>query len=441
VTTREEPTAPNRVGQQELGTTNPRRVGATLYEDFIPQLRGRKAAAIYQEMAWNDATIGAILYAVEQLVRQVVWSVDSDSEQTTEFLADNIQGLQSSWDDFISSALTEVIYGWSMFEVVYKLESGRLYWDKFGFRAQESLHEWILSDKGDLEAFVQIGRTGENITIPADKLIHFRTTTGDGRPEGRSWLRRCYRAWHMKKYVEDQTAIGISRDLNGVPLAKIPSETLMAGPGNDEYDTVKEIITGLKVDEQAGVMWPSDVEEDGHELFSLELLSTSGRPKTDSLAFIRQAAMDISAVMLAQFIGLGRDAVGSRALAEPQQELFQTALGALLDSIEEQFHRQATEKLLEMNGLPSGRIKHGELRDIDLDAIGNYVLRVSQAGGEFFGPDGAGMDEFREMAGLQPLEMMLLEDENTEQDVEPDPEVEDEGPDPEVGPEVQEDEE
>jgi len=433
VTTRQEGTAPSRLGQQELGTANPRRVGSTLYEDFIPQLRGRKAAAVYQEMAWNDATVGAILYAVEQLVRQVTWTVDSEDDTTRDFLTDNIEGLSHSWDDFISSALTEVIYGWSMFEIVYRLEEGQLWWSKFGFRAQESLHQWVLADNGDLEAFVQIGKDGNNITIPAEKLIHFRTSTGDGRPEGRSWLRRCYRAWHMKKYVEDQTAIGISRDLNGVPLAKIPSAALMAGPGTDEYDTVKEIVTGLKVDEQAGVMWPSDVDEDGHELFSLELLSTSGRPKTDSLAFIRQAAMDIAAVMLAQFIGLGRDAVGSRALAEPQQELFQTALGALLDSIEEQFHRQATVKLLEMNGMESGRIKHGELRDIDLDAIGNYVLRVSQAGGEFFGDDGTGMDEFREMAGLQPLEMTLLEDENTEQDQpeeaeqdEQEPEVEEE---------------
>lgn len=404
----------NRVGT-ELGVTNPRRAGSTLYEDFIPQLRGRKAAAVYQEMSWNDATIGAILYAVEQLVRQVEWTVESDNDTTRDFLDDNIAGLEHSWDDFIAAALSEIVYGWSMFETVYRLDAGRIWWAKFGFRAQSSLHEWILSETGELEAFVQIATTGGNVVIPAEKLIHFRTSTGYGTPEGQSWLRRAYRAWHMKKYAEDQTAIGIARDLNGVPLARVPGETLAAGPGDDEYDTVRRIVTGLKVDEQQGVMFPSDRDPDnGEYLFDLELLSTSGRPKTDPLAFIRSQSQDIASVMLAQFIGLGRDTVGSRALAEPQQELFQTALEALLDSLEEQFHRQATERLLELNGLESGRVVHGALRDVDLDGISNFILRVAQAGGDFFPPDGSGMDEFRQMAGLAPVEQTLLESENLE---------------------------
>ena len=216
--------------------------------------------------------------------------------------------------------------------------------------------------------------------------------------------------------MEELTTIGIQRDLNGVPIAYIPSDIILAGAGDTEYDQIKSIVTGIKVDEVSGVMFPSDVDEDGNQMFRLDLLSTSGRPKTDSLQFIRSQAQDIASVMLAQFIGLGRDSVGSRALAEPQQELFQTALGALLDSIEEQFHRQATERLLEMNGMASGRIVHGELRDIDLDGISNFVLRIAQAGGEFFPADGSGMDEFRQMAGLQPLDELMIEDENVMQE-------------------------
>ena len=193
----------------------------------------------------------------------------------------------------------------------------------------------------------------------------------------------------------------------------------MAGPGNDEYDTMKAIVTGVKVDESAGIMLPSDRDEAGNLYFDFDLISTSGRNKIDSLAYIRTLAMDIASVMLAQFIGLGRDAVGSRALAEPQQEMFQTALGALLDSMEEQFHQQATVPLLELNGMESGRIKHGQLRDLDLEGISNFVLRIAQAGGDFFPPDGEGMDEFRQMAGLQPRDAVVIEDENVGGDFEP----------------------
>jgi len=404
---------PARLGE-ELGVSNPQRIGSTLYEDFLPKLRGRRAANVYEEMAWNDASIGAILYATEQLVRQVDWTVESDDDATKEFLNANIEGLSHSWDDFISAALSELVYGWAVFEVVFKLEDGKVMWHKFGFRPQTSLHEWILDDVGELAAFVQTLRSGRTAVIPAQKMVHFRTTTGEGRPEGRSWLRRAYRSWFIKKRVEDIISIGIERELNGMPVMKIPTDVLVAGPGNTEYDKAKAIVTGLKVDELSGVLMPSDTDEDGNLYFELDLLATAGRNKIDALAFVRTLAMDIASVMLAQFIGLGRDAVGSRALAEPQQEMFQTALGALLDSLEEQFHRQATQPLLELNGMESGRITHGELRDLDLEGISNFVLRIAQAGGEFFPPDGSGMDEFREMAGLDPQDAIVIEDENVD---------------------------
>ena len=35
-------------------------------DEFLPELRGKKAIRTYQQMRDNDATIGAVLYAVEQ---------------------------------------------------------------------------------------------------------------------------------------------------------------------------------------------------------------------------------------------------------------------------------------------------------------------------------------------------------------------------------------
>lgn len=399
----------------ELGTVNPTRVGSTLYQDFLPQLSGSRAARVYEEMSWNDATVGGILYAIEQLVRQVEWTVESDSVEVIDFLNENIKGLEQSWDDFISAALTELSFGWSLFEIVYRLDNGRVYWHKFGFRTQSSLHKWHLNDKGDLEAFEQTMRGGSTVIIPAEKLIHFRTMTGEGRPEGRSWLRRAYRSWYFKKRIEDITAIGVERDLNGIPIAYVPSEVLLAGPGDDAYDTVKDIVTGVKVDEQQGILFPSDVDPDnGAKLFEFDLLAPQGRSKTDSLQYIRALSMDIASVMLAQFIGLGRDAVGSRALAEPQQELFQMALGALLDSIEEQFHRQATERLLAINGMEGGRIVHGELRDVDTEAISQFMLRIAQAGFDWTAEREDPMsvpDELRQMVGLELQDATVVEGE------------------------------
>ena len=264
---------------------------------------------MYEEMAWNDSTIGAILYATEQLIRQVDWTVESDSDQTRDFLEQNLEGLTHSWDDFISAALSELIYGWAVFEIIFQLVDGKLMWGKFGFRPQSSLHEWILDDVGELAGFVQTLRNGSTATIPAHKLIHFRTTTGEGKPEGRSWLRRAYRSWFFKKRIEEIVGIGIERELNGMPVMKIPTDVLLAGEGDEEYEKARKIVTGIKVDELQGVLLPSDRDDDGNLYWELDLLATSGRNKIDALAFIRSLAMDIASVMLAQFIGLGRDGV------------------------------------------------------------------------------------------------------------------------------------
>ena len=66
----------NREGFAEIGTTGLKRSGGFIDQEWLrqlatPTLRYRA----FSEMRDNDATIGAILYAIETLIRQVEWSV------------------------------------------------------------------------------------------------------------------------------------------------------------------------------------------------------------------------------------------------------------------------------------------------------------------------------------------------------------------------------
>ena len=63
-------------GSEELGRVGQRRYGGIFYEEFLPELRGRKGAEVFTEMSNNDETVGAILFAVEMLVRQASWNVE-----------------------------------------------------------------------------------------------------------------------------------------------------------------------------------------------------------------------------------------------------------------------------------------------------------------------------------------------------------------------------
>ena len=61
--------------KKEMGRIGQRRYSGVIYEEFLPELRGKRGIETYREMSENDDVIGAILFAIEMLVRQASWNV------------------------------------------------------------------------------------------------------------------------------------------------------------------------------------------------------------------------------------------------------------------------------------------------------------------------------------------------------------------------------
>ena len=59
----------------ELGVTGVKRVSGYVDEEFLPALRGRKAVRVYREMSANDSMVGALLFSIDKLLREVEWKV------------------------------------------------------------------------------------------------------------------------------------------------------------------------------------------------------------------------------------------------------------------------------------------------------------------------------------------------------------------------------
>ena len=60
----------------ELGSTGLKRSAGYVNEEFLPALRGRKAVQVFREMSENDPIVGALLFAVDRLLRQIEWRVE-----------------------------------------------------------------------------------------------------------------------------------------------------------------------------------------------------------------------------------------------------------------------------------------------------------------------------------------------------------------------------
>src|SRR4051794_2932148 len=146
----------------EVGRSGLKRVSGYVQEEFLPQLRGRKAVQIYREMSDNSPVIGGFLFAIERLIRQVEWRVgpaseNADDKANAEFVEQCMNDMSHSWGDMIGEVMSMVIYGWNLSEVVYKKRvgpweedsryrskytDGKLGWRKIQTRAQETLLRW-----------------------------------------------------------------------------------------------------------------------------------------------------------------------------------------------------------------------------------------------------------------------------------------------------------
>lgn len=372
-------------------------------------------------MSENDDVVGAILFAIEMLIRQCDWNVEpggstAKDRAAAEFVKSCMDDLQDTWIDTISEILSFLTFGWSFHEIVYKrrmgntkdprtrskFHDGLIGWQKLPIRAQETLYQWEYDNEDNLLGMTQMPPPDfGTFTIPMEKALLFRTKSRKNNPEGRSILRNAYRSWYFKRRIQEIEGIGIERDLAGLPVIYGPD-------GLDLWDSTipdnAEIMAGLermvrniRRDEMEGAVLPYG--------YKLELLSSGGTRQFDTNAVINRYDTRIAMTVLADFIFLGHDKTGSWALSSDKTELFAVAIGAFLDIICETFNSQGIPPLIDMNGTHFAGITaypqmvHGDIEDIDITKVSAFIRDMTGIG--VLIPDD-GLEDYIRRAGHLP---------------------------------------
>ena len=393
----------------EVGSTGLQVNGGVVTQDFLRQLQGRAGSAVYKEMAENHPVIGATLSAIEMLFRSVEWTVepsDSDDQRSideAEFVAECMGDMSSSWQDFISSVLGFLVYGYSFHEIVYKrrdgrtddgtssrFDDGRIGWRKMPLRSQETISEWVFDQTGGIEGAIrQDPSTGSTVFLPIDRCVLFRTTTRMNNPQGRSILR----------------SAGIERDLAGMPVALVPPQLLSDSATAAEtaaLSAIKEIVRNIRRDEQDGLVFPLAYDPDtGNLAYDIKLMSTGGRRQFDTIQIIARYDTRIAMTMLSDFLLVGHDRIGAQALSVSKIELFQDSISAYLANMADVLNAYAIPRLMRINGVSDDlapTISYTAPRAPDLDTISNYVSKLTTSGAMI--PDDQLDDYLRDVAGL-----------------------------------------
>jgi hypothetical protein len=407
------PSAERVIDFREIGASGLRRFSGFVFEEFLANLLQWKGAAIYKEMSWNDSTISACLSAIEMLVRKVDWGVKPASNQpydleAAEFLDSCRDDMSISWSELINEVIHETMtYGYCVEELVYKRrcgdvvdpsmrskhQDGRIGWRKLSVRSTDTIYRWQFDDHGGLQGVEQLAPPHYyHVTIPVEKFLLFRTRITKNNPEGRSLLRGCYRDWYMKKNIENIEAIGIERDLAGLPVALVPPELLSSEASQMEkanLQMIQKIVTNIRNDEQAGIVFPRILDQNGKDMYELKLLSTGGTRQFDTDKVIHRYDARIARVFLADFLLIGQEKSGTSSMVGSRQSLFNAAIEGFLGIICDVFNNYAVPRLFALNDFKVSafpQITHSDLGSVDLKELAAYITSLSGAGMPLF-PD------------------------------------------------------
>ena len=382
-------------------------------DEFLPELRGKKAIRKYREMRDNDSTIGAVMYATEQVLRDVDLKVSpandtAEAKREAEFVKSVLDDMDHTLDDHVAEALSSLSYGFAWFEVIYKRRNGpttrsdksrskysdgRMGIRKVAIRAPWTISRFDVDTKtGDVLGIYQDGSGYNNSNyIPTRKSLYYRTTTINGDPAGRSILRNAYTSYEYVNNLQSIEAIAVERELAGIPVARIPAEYLSGDATAIQsgfVSNLQAILRDVKFNEQGYIILPSDTypDKDGaptnQRLVDVELMSSSGSRNIEIDPVVRRYQHDIARSVLSEFLMLGGGNTGSYALSKSKTDLFLRALESYIQAIVDVLNKQLVERLWELNGLNYDlmpTIVAGDVAPHDLREIAAFLRNLNGA--------------------------------------------------------------
>jgi len=404
-----------------IGVTGLKQSGGYIQEEYLTELSGERWWRAVAEMSTTDPTISGILFAIQMLMRQTPWTVTPFSDEQADkdvaaFVESCLHDMREPWALALSEILSFLPWGYAPLEVIYKVrggemakgdgtvdalrsskhDDGRIGWASWSIRSQDTIQTWDFDENGDAVAFTQWAPPDfQPRRVPLAKCLLFRTSLRKSNPEGVSILRSVYRPWYFLQRLQNLEGIGIERDLVGIPEIDVPPE-LLDPDAPAEYKAAlnyyKQIGQNVRNDEQACIIMPLAYDANGKELYRFKLVSAAGTRQFDIGKSVERYKTDIAAAVMADFMRIGHEQVGSYSLVSSKTSLFATALGAWLDSICSVINARIPE-LLRFNGIDASRppaLTHGDVEKLDLKELGEFLkaLTAARAGGMFAGPAG-----------------------------------------------------
>ncbi|MCK5610883.1 hypothetical protein KAR91_53915 [Candidatus Pacearchaeota archaeon] len=409
-----------RMLKSQVGYTGLNQIDGRIYEEGRVELRWPENLRTFAKMSY-DPTIRAANNVIDIMIGRVKWEFKARKEapeqahRAAEFLNYCKENMEDghTWDSTIQEFGSYRIYGYHVSEKVYtKVKEdgewyGKLKWAKLPTRSQSTLGRWKFDDESrrllgveqDLNK-INFGpqyrgvpsNAGGQVFIRREKMMLFRYGTQRENPEGESPLKGCWIPWKYKSIIEEYEAVGVAKDLGGIPILEIDANYLAKAYADSNsaeaanLDVLEAASAGLHSGEQTHITIPMAYTDTGKPLFGFRLIGIDGGGKQYNVDdIIKRKQQEILMLYLADVLKLGSDSHGSFALAESKNNLLAFAIEHHLQLMSDVINNDLIPQTLAANGyhfpkVDMPQIHFKDLDDIDMDVFSKFVQRVASTG-------------------------------------------------------------
>ena len=393
----------------EVGYTGLHVSNGQILEESKQELRFPESIKTYKKMAM-DTTLSSALGLYEMMVARVGWRCIPPKDPTpaeqskADFVNSCLDDMEHSWFEFIKEATSMYTFGFSVHEKVYrqrlkrtgsKYNDGLIGLRKLPIRSQDTISKWLFDDTGrklvgleqdvrfsdDLHRFTTLKDT--KVIIDRPKFLLFRSNVKRDNPEGVSLLKNCYQSWKWRLALEEHEAIGVSREMRGIPVIYIPPHYMSPDASAEQkaiYDYYKRAVTNLHMNEQTGMVMPMAYDPDSKQpLFKFELMSVMGTKGYDVGAIIQRYDNKMLMAFYADLLKMGQEKVGSFSLAGAKTNILAMAIEHRLMEIQTVLNNDLIPQLFALNKWADERLPtfvFDDLDEEDLDEFSKAVQRI-----------------------------------------------------------------
>lgn len=391
----------------------------SIYSDSLRELKFPECLKTYDKMSISSV-IASTLVAINTIASRVQFNIEPyDQSQTHKdrslFLEQCLfYDMDETFNDVLKDFLTVNQYGFCVLEKVFrfrrkkdgsKYDDGRVGIKYLPLRSQKSIVDfkydknnrrlvslmqemsYNTSLKGGYDFRSVLKSVSNQIELPIDRILFFKSNSSSLNPYGKSPLHSAYTSWRVLEKLRDIETVSINRNLNGIPYLKCPTEVMDADETDAEsilrVTKLRKGLSRISTGEQSYILLPSDrysADEGAAAQYEFGLVSGS----SSHLSAIRQAIGnyngEVYQAMCADVLTIDDGQSASSGLTSNKQTMLNMFVEARLDEFVDEMNSSLIPDLFERNGWDTTKLpklKRGRVEKLTVAEMAKAIQQLA----------------------------------------------------------------